>query len=81
MAVDPDFLLQRFYLDLPDLDSAATWEIFLVDPQAMVQAFFHPAKRTTPTAVPQEFVEAIVQAFVFCEYTPHQMYIFRVERN
>jgi hypothetical protein len=29
----------------------------------MVQAFFHPANGATPTAVPQEFVEAIAQAF------------------
>jgi hypothetical protein len=61
--VDPDSFLQRFHLDLPDLGSAATWEIFLVDLQAMVQVFFYPANKTTPTKVPQEFVEAIAQAF------------------
>jgi hypothetical protein len=31
-AVDPDSLLYRFQLDLPDLSSAATWEVFLADP-------------------------------------------------
>jgi hypothetical protein len=34
-----------------------------VNPQALVQAFLYPANKTTPTKVPQEFVEAIVQAF------------------
>jgi hypothetical protein len=62
-AVDPDSLFQRFLLDLLGLGSAATWEIFLVDSQAMVQAFHHPANGATPTAVLQEFVEAIAQAF------------------
>jgi hypothetical protein len=64
-AVDQDSLLQRFQLDLPDLGSAATWDVFLLDPDAMVQAFLHPANGATPTVVPQEFVEAIAAGY-FC---------------
>jgi hypothetical protein len=37
--MDPASLLQRFYLDLPDPDSAAQLEVFLDDSQAMAQAF------------------------------------------
>jgi hypothetical protein len=62
-AVDQDSLLQLFQLDLPDLGSATTWDVFLLDPDAMVQAFFHPANGDAPTAVPREFVEAIARAF------------------
>jgi hypothetical protein len=62
-AVDSDSLLQRFQLNLLDLGSTATWEVFLVDPEATAQAFFYPANRATPTAVPREFVAAIARAF------------------
>jgi hypothetical protein len=55
-AVDPDSLLQRFQLEVPDLDSAATWEVFLADPDVMAQAFFHPANGASPTAVPRGVV-------------------------
>jgi hypothetical protein len=62
-AVNQDSFLQRFQLNLPNLGSAATWEVFLLDPNAMVQAFLHPANGAAPTAVPREFVEAIARAF------------------
>jgi hypothetical protein len=61
--MDLDSLLQKFHLNLPDLGSATTWKIFLVDPQTKVQAFLYPANRATPTAVPQEFIKAIALAF------------------
>jgi hypothetical protein len=62
-AVDQNSLLQRFQLDLSDLGSAATWEVFLLDPDVMVQAFLYPANGAAPTAVPRDFVEAIARAF------------------
>jgi hypothetical protein len=62
-SADPESLIQRFNLDLPELGSAARWKVFIDDPEAMAEAFLNPPDDLRPTAVPAEFVRVIARAF------------------
>jgi hypothetical protein len=62
-SADPESLIQRLNLDLPEFGSAAQWEVFVDDPEAMAEAFLNPPDDLCPTAVPAEFVRAIARAF------------------
>jgi hypothetical protein len=51
-SADSKSLIQRLNLDLPELGSAARWEVFMDDPESMTEVFLNPPDDLRPTAVP-----------------------------
>jgi hypothetical protein len=62
--VVPESSLQTLELDLPQWGSIPTWESFLDNADAMVDAYCRPPNGLPPTRIPEIYVRAIAEAFV-----------------
>jgi hypothetical protein len=64
-SVVPESSLQTLALDLPLWGSIPIWETFLYNADAMVEAYCRLPNKLPPTRIPEVYVRAIAEAFVW----------------
>jgi hypothetical protein len=65
LSVVPESSLQTLALDLPLWGSIPIWETFLDNADTMVEAYCRPPNELPPTRIPEIYVRAIAEAFVW----------------